>query len=283
MATFFGEILPVSSRAVDDDEDEDDDLEPFDCDLWMRWSEKAKAEMKATEDGKLECHTLIIAIGPAPTGFARAYILHQEFELLGGLFGGIKEHDFNTFQQTSPTDKTCYLYRSTQNRHVMVCQCNVDITPEQSYSFATKLFAGISMKMNYISILCSCPTSEYKTDIPILDMQPPFLRALKSAKFAGTPLCPYVEQPNVIAGLPAQLLSTCQIHGYRAVLYCCIHVLTGPVTVLSTCQIHGYRAVLYCCIHVLTGPVTILSTCQIHGFRAVLYCCIHVLTGPVQY
>ncbi|XP_021359417.1 proteasome assembly chaperone 1-like [Mizuhopecten yessoensis] len=220
MATFFGEILPVSSRAVDDDDD-DDDLEPLDCDLWMRWSEKAQADMKTSDDGTLQCHTLVVAIGPAATGFARVYILHEEFDLIGGIFGGIKEHDFNTFQQTSPTDKTCYLYRSTQNPLIMVCQCNVDISPEQSYSFVTKLFAGINLNTTYISILCTCSTSEYKSDIPILDMQPPFLRALKSAKFAGTPLCPYVEQPNVIAGLPAQLLSSCQIHGHRAVLYCC--------------------------------------------------------------
>ena len=35
-------------------------------------------------------------------------------------------------------------------------------------------------------------------------MQPPFLRALRSTKYQGTPLAPYVAQPNIVTGLPAQ-------------------------------------------------------------------------------
>lgn len=66
-----------------------------------------------------------------------------------------------------------------------------------------QLFAAICSDETGISILCSCSVSEYKSDIAILDMQPPFLRALKTEKFTETPLCAYLEQPNVIAGLPA--------------------------------------------------------------------------------
>ena len=55
-----------------------------------------------------------------------------------------------------------------------------------------------------MSILCSAHTSEYKAETPISEMQPPFLRALRSTKYQGTPLAPYVAQPNIVTGLPAQ-------------------------------------------------------------------------------
>ena len=47
-------------------------------------------------------------------------------------------------------------------------------------------------------------TSEYKSEVPTSEMETPFLRALKTSKFPGTPLCPYLEQPNLVSGLPAQ-------------------------------------------------------------------------------
>ena len=69
-----------------------------------------------------------------------------------------------------------------------------------------QLFATIdtSNKHFYMSVLCTYMTSEYRSELPVSDMNPPFLRALKTSKFPGTPLCPYLEQPNLVSGLPAQ-------------------------------------------------------------------------------
>jgi len=69
---------------------------------------------------------------------------------------------------------------------------------------------GIDLSMCYISILCTMISAEFKSDTPVSEMSMPFLRSLKTTRFTGTPLCPYLEQPNVVTGLPAQCKSaTC--------------------------------------------------------------------------
>jgi len=70
---------------------------------------------------------------------ARTYIVHKNFEMIGGVFGGMREGDFTSLHQQSPTDKTCYIYRCKDNPGVIVCQCNMDVTPEQAFSFSTQV------------------------------------------------------------------------------------------------------------------------------------------------
>ncbi|XP_060571817.1 proteasome assembly chaperone 1-like [Ruditapes philippinarum] len=221
MASFFGEIIQSRSRAVDEDEDE------LDCPTIsttnIRWSPVVRAEVLKKPDGKLPCQSLIIAIGPAASAFAQSYILTENYYVVGALFSGLEDTDINTFDQLSPTDKTCYIYRCRQIPDAFLCLCKTDVSPEQSYSFTEQLFSCISSDSPhfYMSILCSCMTSEYKSDVPVSDMNPPFLRSLKTNKFPGTPLGPYLEQPNLVSGLPAQLLTYAQMKDLKTVLYIC--------------------------------------------------------------
>ncbi|KAL4232543.1 Proteasome assembly chaperone 1 [Mactra antiquata] len=221
MATFFGEIVPSFSRAVDDDDDEEES--PHVATTNVRWSPLVRAELLQIPDGKLPCQTLIVAVGPAAAGFAQAFILNDDYYIVGAIFSGMEETDVNTFDQKSPTDKTCYIYRSTQIPDAFLCLCKTDVSAEQSYSFTEQLFSCINIesKYFYMSILCSCMTSEYKCDVPVSDMNPPFLRALKTTQFVGVPPCKYLEQPNLVSGLPAQLLTYAQIKEVKAVLYIC--------------------------------------------------------------
>ena len=72
-------------------------------------------------------------------GFAQAYILYEDFEIIGALFSGMKDRDVNTLTQLSPTDKSCYVYRSRSTPQVLVCLCNTEVEPEQSYSWVTQV------------------------------------------------------------------------------------------------------------------------------------------------
>lgn len=67
-----------------------------------------------------------------------------------------------------------------------------------------QVFEFIDLSTTYLSILCETFTTDYKGDTPVSEMKVPFLRALKTSKFAATPVCPYLELPNIITGLPAQ-------------------------------------------------------------------------------
>ncbi|XP_071135747.1 proteasome assembly chaperone 1-like isoform X2 [Mytilus edulis] len=220
MATFFGEVLPVVSRAVEEDDDNDSESECFER-VTALWTRAAKHSMSESGEGKLPCEILIIAVGPAATGFIQTYVIHKNYEIIAGLFSGLHEDDINTLSQKTPTDKSCFLYRKKDCPKILVCQCNITVTPEQAFSFTEQIFPSIKLEDAYVSILCSAHTSEYKADIPISDMEVPFLRSLRSTKYLGTPLAPYVDQPNIVTGLPAQCLSYCQVNKVIAVLYAC--------------------------------------------------------------
>ena len=80
MASFWGEILPVSSRAVTDDDDDDDAIDAShpsmrDCD--MIWNPDVGA--------KLPCQLLVIADGEAAVQFVDAALLWQKKSVLAGV------------------------------------------------------------------------------------------------------------------------------------------------------------------------------------------------------
>ena len=77
MAAFWGDIVPVSSRAVNDDDDDDDDvdLKP-DCD--MIWN-------PALNEQKLACRLLIIADGEAASQFVDSALLWRKDSVLAGV------------------------------------------------------------------------------------------------------------------------------------------------------------------------------------------------------
>ncbi|XP_071113877.1 proteasome assembly chaperone 1-like [Haliotis cracherodii] len=218
MATFFGEILPVTSRAVDDDDEDEDDV-PVASSSFVHWSSKTREEMEKTATKKLPCDTLIIAVGPAATGFTQTFIMQDRYEILGGVFSGLKDRDIVTLGQQSATDKTCFLYRSLDSPGVVVCQCKTDVTQEQCFSWVEEVLGGFELSSCYVAVLCSLMTSEYKSDIPISELTTPFLRGLKTAHYPASPACAILEQPSMLTGLPAQVMSYCQVHGVKAIVY----------------------------------------------------------------
>ena len=73
------------------------------------------------------------------SGFVQAYIITDDFYVVGALFSGMNEDDFNTFEQNSPSDKTCYIYRSKRVPEMFLCLCKIDVDPEQAYSWTDQV------------------------------------------------------------------------------------------------------------------------------------------------
>ncbi|XP_041353884.1 proteasome assembly chaperone 1-like [Gigantopelta aegis] len=250
MATFFGEILPVTSRAFEDDDDEEEDDTFVGSSSIVFWSKAVQAEKAKDPKGRLsKLHTLIIAQGPAASGFIQTYVMEDKtFERVAGVFSGISDEAVQTLEQLGKSDETCYLHRSTSTTGLMVCQCKTEVKPDQSFSWVTQLFSGLDLSECYVCVLASTPSSDYKSDVPISELQTPFLRALKTARFGGTPVCPILEQPNMVTGLQAQILTYCQVHSIRAVLYLCytesmfidIHTITAFKPLLKATPIKDF-------------------------------------------
>jgi len=220
MATFFGEILPISSRAFEDEDDEyDEPLNQGEPVLLL--SKKVKVELEKTVDKKIPCENLIIAVGQEANAFTEVYVKTFKYELIGGIFTQITDEDACTLLQTAPTDKTCFLYRCHSNPNILVVQSLRDVTMEQSFDWAKLLCSSIHLDKAYIALLSSTNTGGYCSDTTPSELDTPFLRALKTDKFLGVPVCPILEQPNMLTGLPAQLMTFFQVHQYKAVAYIC--------------------------------------------------------------
>ncbi|XP_067946109.1 proteasome assembly chaperone 1-like [Watersipora subatra] len=217
--SFYGEVLPVFSRAVDEEEDEDDaECVPVESSV-LQWSPEALAEMK--REGGLECGILVIAIDSVATGFVQTHLLYEGAERLGVLCSGLSDNCINTLDQESFTDETCYIYRLRSHPSILFCQCNTKVIPEQSSSWVQQLFSSVKSIHTYVAVLSHKSVSEYRSIQAPSQINVPFLRALKTTHFQGTPICRYLEQPNIIDGLPAQIITHCQVKAIPAVFYVC--------------------------------------------------------------
>nr|UCK81621.1 proteasome assembly chaperone 1 [Arenicola marina] len=219
-----GDIVCSSSRAVGEEEEEDG-IAPS-RNVSVQWSPMAKEEMSTAADQKLACTVLIIALGPEATGFVQTYLLaEQETQTLAVLTSGLSEQDINSFCQQAPTDKTCYVQRLKDKPHFLTVMCNTPHTsPEQSFSWCEQLFSGVSLKdAIYVGVLATSAASNFKSEVAHGELPCPFLRSLHTSAFKGRPVVPCLEQPNIISGLAAQVLSHCQVHQVAAVLYMCFN------------------------------------------------------------
>ncbi|XP_064596687.1 proteasome assembly chaperone 1-like [Liolophura sinensis] len=222
MATFFGEVLPVHSRAVDDDDDDDEtDCVDF-CPAVIKWNPDIKGLCEDIQSEKsLACSSMLIAVGPAASGFVHAYLIDNESEAIAAICTGFTDDDSKLFIPQSPTDKTCRLYRSRQSPKQFTCICNSVVSPEQAFSWTSQLFDHIDLSEAQVAVLSSSVTSEYRTDVPSSELTVPFVKALRTQAFTGSPFCPYLEQPNIVNGLPAQILTYLHIRKLKGILYHC--------------------------------------------------------------
>ena len=70
--------------------------------------------------------------------------------------------------------------------------------------FCFQLFSGFDASEAYVVVLNTLPTHRFTSEVPTSDLPVPILRGLKTSKFAGTPMCSVLEQPNLVSGLAAQ-------------------------------------------------------------------------------
>lgn len=63
----------------------------------------------------------------------------DDFYVIGALFSGMADDDVNTFEQMSPSDKTCYVYRSRSIPDAFLVLCKTDVEAEQAYSWTDQV------------------------------------------------------------------------------------------------------------------------------------------------
>uniref|UniRef100_A0A4W5NLD7 Proteasome assembly chaperone 1 n=1 Tax=Hucho hucho TaxID=62062 RepID=A0A4W5NLD7_9TELE len=242
MATFFGEVLSVYSRAVeecDEDLDENEEDEQIhreieeNREVHIEWGPEVTQSL-GSGSNTLQCSDLIIAVGQNAAGFLSACVLNAESWDAVGCASLWNERSRGSSRQSSaplPGEPACLFYRHRDNPAVLICQSTCYIAEDQLFQWTEKVFGCLQNRGLNVMVLSDSPMAEYKTSEYLYGSTIPFIRSLKSSAYKCQAFCPAVEQPNILTGLPAAVLSHCQVHQIPAVLYQCYSDVISPDSV----------------------------------------------------
>lgn len=231
MATFFGEVLSVYSRAVEEDEEDIDENEE-DEHIFKEMEEKREVRLlwnpevadSLSSGHQLQCSDLLLAVGHNATRFLSVYFLSSSnWETVGHV---------SSWNEKRPGSEgsTCPLYRHKDNGSVLICQVNSYLAEDQLFQWTQKVFDCFQSTQLHVTVLSDCAVAEYRT-ADSCSGAVPFLRSLHTSAFTHQPICQPLDLPNLITGLPAAVLNHCQVHHISAVVYQCYSDVLTPDSV----------------------------------------------------
>lgn len=237
MATFFGEVLSVYSRAVEeDDEDPEQDEEDEQIrreleekrEVHLRWSPEVSELLKS--GNKLPCREFILAVGHNAAKFLSVYVLTSaNWDTLG--HASVWNERSRAVTGQSSEESACVFYRHKENPTVMICQVTCYVAEDQLFQWTEKVFDCLQHRELSVTVLSDSSVADYKTADYLCTSSAPFLRSLHTGTFSGQPVCQSLEQPNIITGLPAAVLNHCQVQRIATVVYQCYSDVIGPDSV----------------------------------------------------
>ncbi|KAM9728992.1 proteasome assembly chaperone 1 [Menidia menidia] len=237
MATFFGEVLSVYSRAVEeDDEDIEEDEEDEQIrreleekrEVQLQWSPEISQSLSS--GNKLQCSEFIIGVGHNASSFLSAYVLASAGWAAVGRASAWNERSRAVTGQ-SGEDSACVFHRHKDTPSVLICTVTGHIAEDQQFQWTQKVLDSLQQRQLTVTVLADGSVADYKTADYLSGGAAPFLRCLRSGAFSPQPACPPLEQPNILTGLPAAVLNHCQVHRIAAVVYQCYSDVIGPDSV----------------------------------------------------
>ncbi|XP_073440784.1 proteasome assembly chaperone 1 [Dendrobates tinctorius] len=261
MATFFGEVVSVFSRAVEEDEEEEEeegkDGEELDeedkeirrelakkREVTVTWSSESRAAMETSADRTLPCSSLILGVGDNAAGFLSAYILSSgSWEVAGSIkLWNERCRDHTSKSDTTTSPSSCIFYRSVMDPSVLLCLCKSYVAEDQQFQWCEKVFSCLQKSSIKVTVLSTCPVTDYKATEPIHHLTVPFLKVVTTRQYTDRTPCSYLEQPNIVDALPAAVMAHCQVFGIPAVFYQCY----TDVANLDSLTIKAFRPLLSC-------------------------------------
>ncbi|XP_043087703.1 proteasome assembly chaperone 1 isoform X2 [Puntigrus tetrazona] len=244
MATFFGEVLSVYSRAVEEDEYDDMTNENEEDEQIRREIEEKRCvqvRWLSETEGPVPCSDLIVSVGPSAAGFVSAYVLSSgDWTPLAwvSLWNERSPGAGRPDAAPGPGEPSCVLYQQKHNPAVLVCRCSCFVAEDQQLEWTEKVLGCVQTRDLKVTVLSDCSAAEYKTSDYLSESAGPFLRSLRTAAHTGPVASPALEPPNISSGLAAAVLSHCQVQQISAVLYQCYSDVPHP----DSLSMQTYRA-----------------------------------------
>ncbi|KAM4544977.1 proteasome assembly chaperone 1 [Odontesthes bonariensis] len=234
MATFFGEVLSVYSRAVDEDDDEEHEEDAEDEQIRRELEEKREVQLQWSPEvseslrsgNKLQCSDFVLAVGHNASSFLSVYVLTPaNWDAVGRASVWNERSRAGTGQNSE--ESACVFHRHKDNPSVLICQVTCHIAEDQLFQWTQKVFDCLQHRQLSVTVLSDSSVADYKTADYLSSSSAPFLRSLHTTAFSDQPVCQSLEQPNIVTGLSAAVLSHCQVHRIAAVVYHCYSDVIG--------------------------------------------------------
>lgn len=210
--TFFGEVLPVVSRAVYEDENEE--LIPL-----LVWKQSS-----SIKDLKEDIEVLAIVIG---MHIMDEIETNKDVLLLGTFYEQIELSSTET-PQTKEIGKV-YLDKNNPSKLKVSCIFFKNAVSQNSWDISSILLNLTCGRISKVVILESKPRALYQDEIDSNNMKESVIKVLrttsrsKSTDTASTKgqLNISLEQPNVVGDLSAAVLTDCELNNTYCNVYLC--------------------------------------------------------------
>lgn len=124
----------------------------------------------------------------------------------------------------------------------MLCLCKSYVAEDQQFQWCEKVFSCLQKSGLKVTVLSTCPVTDYKTTESTQNLLVPFLKVVTTKQYTDRTPCGYLEQPNIVDGLPAAVMAHCQVWGIPGAFYQCY----TDITKLDSVTIEAFRPVLSC-------------------------------------
>ncbi|XP_062262784.1 proteasome assembly chaperone 1 isoform X2 [Platichthys flesus] len=217
MATFFGEVLSVYSRAVEEDDEEREENEEDEQirreleekrEVHLHWIPEVSDSLKS--GNKLPCSEFVLAVGHNAARFLSVYVLTSANWDKVGHASVWNERSRAVTGQTSK-ESACVFYRHKENPTVLMCQVTSHIAEDQLFQWTEKVFDCLQHRELNVTVLSDSSVADYKTADYLCTSATPFLRSLHTGTFS--------------------VLNHCQVHRIATVVYQCYSDILGPDSV----------------------------------------------------
>ncbi|XP_071520811.1 proteasome assembly chaperone 1-like isoform X1 [Panulirus ornatus] len=212
MATFFGEVRFASSRAYDENDD-DDDSDTVD----ETYSVKVELN-KAGEDKVANAEALIVSYGTLATDFCEALVLSEKCIDVGTVVVERQKstdcEDTGDFHPRHPVPSRLFLSPES----LLICCISKDVTAIVASRFAQKLL-GLVKPSCMVMVLSSHHYGALKGSYAPQDEDNCVVHSLHSPAFQSSPVYPQLPQPATLDSLPAAVLTESIVSSRPCIVY----------------------------------------------------------------
>lgn len=210
MATFFGEVRYLVSRAYDE-EDDDEDTPGITYDVRLELSEGGQGKLDGVE-------ALLISYGTLVTDFCETLVLGEQCQEVGRVYVEAQNspsvEDTGDFHPRKPVP-SCLFVTPTS---LLVCCVSKDVTAAVAPKFAQKLLSLVKPSC-VVMVLSSHHYDALKGNYTPQGEDNCVVHSLHSSTFPHKPVYTRLPQPAILDSVPAAVMTECVVGQRQCVAY----------------------------------------------------------------